>query len=297
MKLNFFFKRPYLLFIAPAFIILLVFSVFSIFVAIAISFTNMDLMGLLNWDQVHFIGLDNYKELLRDGEFIQAILNTLFYVVFGVPLVVVLSLGVALLLDYGKNKIFTAARTMFYIPSVTTSVAVAVVWGFLYNTHYGLFNYVLSLLHIPGVPWLTHPVMAKISLILLAAWKAIGLNMIIFLAALQGIPKDYYEAAEIDGATRWQKLIFIKVPLLKFATFFVATTTIIGWFQFFEEPMIMTEGGPLGSSNSIALFIYDHGFKLSEFGYAAAGSVILFAIILIVTLIQFKMRKQDNGHY
>lgn len=297
MKPKFFSNKPHLIFITPALVILFVFSIFAIFVALGVSFTDMNLMGLLNWNMVHFVGLDNYKQLLTDKEFLQSIFNTVFYVVIGVPIVIVLSLGVALLLDYGKNKIFIISRALFYMPSVTTSVAVAVVFGFLYNTQYGLFNNVLAFFHLPGVPWLTHPIMAKVSLIIMAAWKSIGLNMIIFLAALQGIPKDYYEAAEIDGANRFQKLIFIKIPLLKFATFFVATTTIIGWFQFFEEPMIMTKGGPLGATDSMALFIYNHGFKLSEFGYASAGSVVLFLIIFIVTLINFKMRKEDDGHY
>jgi multiple sugar transport system permease protein len=297
MKLKFFSNKPHLIFITPALVILFVFSIFAIFVALGVSFTDMNLMGLLNWNMVHFVGLDNYKQLLTDKEFLQSIFNTVFYVVVGVPIVIVLSLGVALLLDYGKSKIFIISRALFYMPSVTTSVAVAVVFGFLYNTQYGLFNNVLAFFHLPGVPWLTHPIMAKVSLVIMAAWKSIGLNMIIFLAALQGIPKDYYEAAEIDGANRLQKLIFIKIPLLKFATFFVATTTIIGWFQFFEEPMIMTQGGPLGATDSMALFIYNHGFKLSEFGYASAGSVVLFLIIFIVTLINFKMRKEDSGHY
>lgn len=296
MKIRFFSNRPYMIFILPALIILSVFSIFPIFVALGVSLTNMNLIGLLNWSQVQFVGFENYMDLLADKEFRQAFFNTIFYVVFGVPLVVVASLGVALLLDYGKNKFFTAARALFYMPSVTTSVAIAVVFGYLYNNHYGLFNYVLSLLDLPKVPWLTHPIIAKISLILMAAWKSIGFNMIIFLAALQGIPKDYYEAAEIDGAKKWQKLLYIKVPLLGFATFFVASTTLIGWFQFFEEPMIMTKGGPVGSTNSIALFIYDKGFKLSEFGYAAAGSFVLFLIILALTLIQFKLRKKDNGY-
>lgn len=294
---KFFADRPYLFFISPALIILSIFSVLSIFVAFIVSFTDMDLRGLMNLNEVQFVGLKNFIAIMSDPEFLQAIGNTIFYVVFGVPLVIIVSLSIALLLDLGKNKIFTAARTMFYIPSVTTSVAVAVVWGFLYNTHYGLLNYLLSLVDLPALPWLNHPILAKISLIILAAWKATGLNMIIFLAALQGIPKDYYEAAEIDGASSWKKLIYIKIPLLKPAIFFVATTTIIGWFQFFEEPWVMTQGGPLGATNSMALFIYIHGFKLSEFGYAAAGSMILFIIIFIVTAIQFKFRKEEDSIY
>lgn len=289
-------KRPYLFFITPALLILLLFSIVPIFVAIGVSFTDMNLRGLMHLNEVQFVGLQNYIALFQNQQFIQAFWNTVFYVVVGVPLVIILSLGVALLLDYGKSKLFVVARALFYMPSVTTSVAIAVVWGFLFNSHHGLFNYILSLVNLGPVPWLTDPTMARISLVLMAAWRSIGLNMIIFLAALQGIPKDYYEAAEIDGAKGWQKLLYIKVPLLRFATFFVGTTTLIGWFQFFEEPMIMTQGGPLGSTNSMALFIYNTGFGVSQFGFAAAGSVVLFLIILLATLVQFKIRKKDNSY-
>ena len=180
------------------------------------------------------------------------------------------------------------------MPAITNIIAVAVVWGFLYNTEYGLFNYVLSLVDVDKVPWLEQPVLAKLSLIVLAVWKGIGINMItIFLAALQGIPNSYYEAARIDGAKRWQVLVYITIPLLRYSIFFVTVTTLIGWLQFFEEPFIMTQGGPLDGTVSMALFIYQRGFQFSEFGYAAAGSFVLFIVIIIVTLLQFKLKKSD----
>ena len=290
-------NKTHWFFITPALLVLVMFSIFPVFVAIGVSFTDMNLRGLLNPAEVQFIGIDNYIALFNNTQFIQAFWNTVFYVALGIPLVLILSLGVALLLDYGKNKIFVVARALFYMPSVTTSVAIAVIWGFLLNSHHGLFNQVLGVVNIGPISWLSEPFTARLSLVLMAAWRSIGLNMIIFLAALQGIPKDYYEAAEIDGAKGWQKLVYIKIPLLRFATFFVATTTLIGWFQFFEEPMIMTNGGPLGGTNSMALFIYNTGFNISQFGFAAAGSVVLFLIILIMTLIQFKLRKKDDGIY
>lgn len=290
-------NKTHWFFITPALLILLMFSIFPVFVAIGVSFTDMNLRGLMNLNEVRFIGLDNYIALFNNTEFIQAFWNTVFYVALGIPLVLILSLSIALLLDCGKNKIFVFARALFYMPSVTTSVAIAVVWAFLLNSHHGLFNQALSLINIEPIAWLSEPFTARLSLVFMAAWRSIGLNMIIFLAALQGIPKDYYEAAEIDGAKGWQKLIYVKIPLLRFATFFVATTTLIGWFQFFEEPMIMTNGGPLGGTNSMALFIYNTGFGISQFGFAAAGSVVLFLIILAMTLIQFKLRKKDDGIY
>ncbi|WP_233254366.1 carbohydrate ABC transporter permease [Salipaludibacillus keqinensis] len=285
-------RHPYI-FIAPAFLLLMMFSLIPIVVAFFISFTDINLRGLADWSQISFIGLENYIKLFNDSVFITSIFNTLFYVVIGVPLVIICSLSVALILNYGKDKIFHFFRAVYYMPSITNIVAVAVIWGFLYNTHYGLFNYFLSLVEIGRVPWLEQPTLAKISLILLAVWKGLGINMIIFLAALQGIPKEYYEAAKVDGANRLQTLWHVTIPLLGFATFFVTVTTLIGWLQFFEEPYVMTNGGPLDGTLSMALFIYRSGFQLSEFGYAAAGSFVLFFMIIIVTLIQFKFRKAD----
>lgn len=284
------------MFIAPAVIILAVFSIVPIIVAFLISFTDLDLAGLANWSNVHFVGLENYSALISDELFHKSIYNTFFYVIIGVPLVIVFSLGIALLLNYGTSKLFTVFRGVYYMPSITNIIAVAVIWGFLYNTEYGLFNYLLSLLDVEKIPWLGEPTIAKLSLIVLAVWKGIGINMIIFLAALQGIPKSYYEAAEMDGANRWQVLWNVTIPLLRYATFFVTVTTLIGWLQFFEEPFVMTNGGPLDGTISMALFIYQRGFQFSEFGYAAAGSFILFVFIIIITLVQFKIRKSDTEY-
>lgn len=288
-------KTPYF-FIAPAIILLSLFSILPIFVALIISFTDLDLIGIADWSSISFVGLENYKEVVSDPIFVKSILNTLFYVVIGVPLVIVLSLAIALLINFGKARIFRAFRVVFYMPSITNVVAVAVVWSYLYNPQLGLFNHILNLLNMPDVPWLQDPVMAKISLILLALWRAIGLNMIIFLAALQGIPKTYYEAAQLDGANNWKQLTKITIPLLRYAIFFVSITTMIGWLQFFEEPFVMTNGGPLDSTTSVALFIYRNGFQFSNFGYAAAGSFILFIAIIIITMIQFKIQNKQQDY-
>ncbi|WP_206099729.1 carbohydrate ABC transporter permease [Longirhabdus pacifica] len=288
-------RHPYI-FIAPAIIILTVFSIIPIVVALFISFTDLNLKGLADWSNISFIGLENYASLLSDEVFHRSIFNTFFYVIFGVPLVIFFSLSIALLLNYGSSLLFKIFRGVYYMPSITNIIAVAVVWGYLYNTEYGLINYLLSLVHVDKIPWLGEPTIAKISLIILAVWKGIGINMIIFLAALQGIPKMYYEAAEIDGANRFQRLFYITIPLLRFAIFFVTVTTLIGWLQFFEEPFIMTKGGPLDGTISMSLFIYKNGFQFSEFGYAAAGSFVLFIFIIIVTLLQFKLRKSDTDY-
>ncbi len=285
-------KYPYM-FIAPAVILLTLFSIIPIIIALFISFTDMDLVGLADYSSISGAGFANYINIFKDPVFLKSMYNTMIYVVIGVPLVVAASMGVALLLNYGTGWLFKSFRVIYYMPSITNIVAVAVVWGYLYNGSYGLFNYILSIFGLPAQQWLQDPTLAKLSLILLAFWKSIGLNMIIFLAALQGIPRSYYEAAEIDGATGWKKLRFITVPLLGFATFFVTITTLIGWIQFFEEPLVMTKGGPLNATMSMALFIYNNGFQLSKFGYAAAGSFVLFIIIIIVTLIQFAVKKKE----
>ncbi|WP_404455235.1 sugar ABC transporter permease [Virgibacillus necropolis] len=288
-------KQPYM-FIAPAVILLMIFSIIPILIAFVISFTDLNLKGLADWSNISFIGMENYIELFKDDTFLKSVYNTAFYVIIGVPLVIFFSLGIALLLNYGSNKLFSFFRSVYYMPSITNIIAVAVIWGYLYNTDYGLINYVLSLVNIDEVPWLQDPLIAKISLIILAVWKGIGINMIIFLAALQGIPRSYYEAAEMDGASRIKTLFHVTLPLLRYATFFVTVTTLIGWMQFFEEPYVMTQGGPLDGTVSVALFIYQEGFQFSEFGYAAAASFILFIMIIIVTLVQFKARKSDTEY-
>lgn len=288
-------KIPYI-FVAPTIILLISFSIVPIFIAIGISFTDLTLSGLADWSTIKFVGIENYQNVLKDPVFTKSLLNTLFYVVVGVPLVVVFSLGIALLINFGKARIFKAFRVVFYMPSITNTVAVAVVWNFLYNPQIGLINYVLDYFNLGPIGWLTDPSVAKISLIILAVWKGIGLNMLIFLAALQGIPRPYYEAAQIDGANNWQQLFKITLPLLRFSIFFVSVTTMIGWLQFFEEPFVMTNGGPLSSTMSVALFIYRNGFQLSNFGYAAAGSFILFIIIIIITLIQFKLQNKEADY-
>ncbi|WP_348920062.1 carbohydrate ABC transporter permease [Enterococcus rotai] len=290
-------KSPYF-FIAPAVALLLVFSIIPIFIAVTISFTDMSLAGLADFSRINFVGLENYLNIFNDKIFGQAMFNTAYYVIIGVPLVILSSLALAIMINFGENKFFSFMRLVFYSPSITNTVAVSVVWMYLYNPTIGLLNHLLSYLNIGPIMWLTDPSTSKLSLIIIAVWKAIGLNMLIFLAAIQGIPKEYYEAAEMDGANKWQQILKITIPLLKFSIFFVTVTTLIGWFQFFDEPFVMTKGGPLDSTLSVALFIYQRGFQYNKFGYAAAGSVILFIAIIIVTSIQMKIQtkqKENEG--
>ncbi|MBU9672693.1 sugar ABC transporter permease [Planococcus sp. CP5-4] len=285
---------PYL-FIGPAVFLLIIFSFLPILIAFGISFTDTNLSGLADWSRINFLGFENFKNLFYDEVFRQAIVNTFFYVVIGVPLAVGTSFVIALFLKLINDWASSVFRIIYYIPSITNIVALAVVWQFLYNQEYGLFNYLLSVVNLEAIPWLEDPFIAKLSLILMAVWKSNGVSMLIFLAALQSIPKMYYEAADIDGANRWQKLFNITLPSMRFATFFVTVTTLIGWLQFFEEPFIMTDGGPLNGTNSLALFIYQEGFQHSEFGYGAAASFVLFIIIIAATLVQFKLRRPEDN--
>ncbi|MFB2586787.1 carbohydrate ABC transporter permease [Herbiconiux liukaitaii] len=288
-------STPYL-FIAPTMILLLAFGVLPILIALLVSFTDMNLAGLGNWSVIEFIGLENYTKLLADPDFWQALTNTGIFAIIGVPCVVLFSLVIALLLNRSGNWFFKALRTFYFVPAITAIVAISLVWGYLYNTQFGLFNYLLSLVGLPPVQWLSDPVMVKVSLVLVAVWRGTGLNVIIFLAALQGVPKEYLEAASLDGASELRKAVSVVIPLLRFAIFFVTITTIIAWLQFFDEPFVLTKGGPLGESTSVSLFLYQTGFSASQFGYASAGSVILFAIIATITLIQLRTRRADDDH-
>jgi multiple sugar transport system permease protein len=280
-------------FVAPAMLLLLTFGVLPIAVALLVSFTDMNLAGLGNWSRIQFIGIDNYTELFADSSFWQALGNTAIFAILGVPTVIGLSLLIALALNHSPGRLFTALRSFYFVPAITAIVAVALVWGYMFNTQFGLFNYLLSIVGLPPVQWLSDPVVVKFSVVLVAVWRGLGLNIIIFLAALQGVPKEYLEAAAIDGASGMRRTISIVIPLLRFAIFFVTITTIIAWLQFFDEPFVLTKGGPLGASTSISLFLYQEGFSASQFGYASAGSVVLFAIIAVVTVVQLRVRRVD----
>ncbi len=286
-------KYPYL-FIGPAMVLLILFFILPIVVALGISFTDMDLVGLNDYSAVNFIGFDNYKAIFQDAEFGQVILNTLFYVVVGVPLVVVCSLTIATAINFVSGRIGEAFRGIYYLPAITNTVAVSFVWMFLYNPSHGLINYFLENLHIidTQIAWLSDPAYAKFALIILAVWKGIGLNMIILLAGLTAISKDYYEAADIDGANAIQKYFKITLPQLKYSLFFVIVTTTIGWMQFFDEVYMMIERES-ANAKSIALFIYEHGFKMMDYGYASAASIVLFVAIISITIIQLKVSKEN----
>ncbi|WP_084075277.1 carbohydrate ABC transporter permease [Demequina sp. NBRC 110052] len=284
---------PYL-FVGPALTLLLLFGVLPVLVALGVSLTDMDIAGLADASNIQFIGLDNYQALFADGDFWEALGVTGTFVIVGVPAIVVISLAIAIALDYAAPRFVAILRTAFFVPAITGIVAVSLVWGYLYNFQFGLFNWILTSVGAEPVQWLSDPTMAKVSVGMVAVWRGIGLNTIILLAALQSIPHEYREAASLDGAGQWRTTFSIVLPLLRFALFFVTVTTTIAWLQFFDEPFVLTDGGPLGATTSISLFLYKEGFRLKEFGYASAGSVILFIVIAAVTIVQLRLRRADH---
>lgn len=281
-------------FVSPAFVCLLAFGILPIGIAAVVSLTNMDISGLSDWSAVHFVGLHNYRALFADSDFWSALGNTGLFVVMGVPIIVVVSLAAAIALNQSQSRFFRALRTFYFVPAVVGIVAIALIWGYLYNSQFGLLNHLLESMGLPRQEWLSDPTLAKISVVIVAIWRATGLNTIILLAAQQDIPAEYYEAAAIDGAGRWRQTFSITVPLLRFALFFVTVTTLIGWMQFFDEPYVLTQGGPLGATTSMSLYIYQQGFQFNEFGFASAASLVLFVLIFIVTALQLRLRRADN---
>ncbi len=283
--------RIALFFLAPALIAIGVFFFVPVLAALVLSFTDFDIYALARFDYARFIGLRNYERIFADPLFWTALRNTLYFLLVGGPLSIVVSLAAALLLNSKLVRFKTVFRTAFFAPVVTTLVAVAVVWRFVYHPRFGLLNYALSFVGLPSIDWLGDPAWAMPALILMAVWKNFGYNMIIFIAGLQNIPEELYEAASIDGASTWQQFTSITIPMLAPTTLFITIITMIGYFQLFAEPYVMTQGGPLNSTLSIVLYMYQMGFRWWNMGYSAALAFVLFAIILAASLIQTRLQR------
>jgi len=275
------------LFLLPNIIGFLVFSSIPVVVTFTIS--------LLDWDLIRtprFVGFDNYVRLLTaDPLFGKILANTAYYVVGTVPAGVILSLLLALAMNSNVRGIWFF-RALFFIPVITSSVAVALMWRWLFNTNFGLINIALVSVGLPAVPWLSSTAWAMPAVIIMAVWKSLGYNMLIFLAGLQGIPQQLYEAAAIDGATGWHRFRYITVPMLAPTTFFVLIISIIGSFQVFDLAFILTKGGPGDATNTIVMYIYNQAFQYFQMGYAAAIAWVLFAIIFGITLLQTWLQKR-----
>ena len=282
-------------FLAPALAALVAFFLLPVVAAFALSLTDFDLYALADPRNLRFVGLENYARLLHDPTFWKAAANTLFFVAVGAPLSVAASFAAALLLCARSARAPAFFRTVYFLPVVTTLVAVAVVWRFLYHPRLGLANRALAWLGLGPVDWLGDPAWAMPAIIVLAVWKNFGFNMVIFVAGLQGIPERLYEAARLDGATRWQELRSVTLPMLVPTTALVVLMTLIGHFQLFAEPYVMTQGGPEDSTRSIVLLLYEQGFRWWNLGQASAIAVLLFGAVLTATLGARAWRERGAG--
>lgn len=279
-------------FAAPALLIIGVFFFLPVLAAFAVSLTDFDLYALADIRNLRFVGLDNYVHLLHSREFWGALANTVYFVAVGVPLSLAASLLAALLVNSRLARWAAFYRTALFAPVVATLVAVALVWRYLLHTRYGLLNWALGAVGMHPVDWLGNPHWAMPAIILFAVWKNFGYNMIIFVAALQAIPAELYEAARLDGAGLWQELRRVTLPMLRPTMLLVTILTVAGYFQLFAEPYVITEGGPLQSTVSVLYLMYDEGFKWWNFGSASAVAFLLFLIVLAVTALQARVARR-----
>ncbi|MEN9416513.1 MAG: hypothetical protein RI988_133 [Pseudomonadota bacterium] len=270
-------------FAAPALAVIVLFFLMPVGAAFVLSLTDFDIYALADLRNLRVVGFEHYVRLLHEPLFWQALRNTLHFVVVGVPLSIGLSLAAAVALQSPLVRFKPILRTALFAPVVTTLVAVAVIWRYLVHVRYGLLNRLLEGLGLSPVDWLGDPDWAMTTLIVFAAWKNFGGNMIIFMAALQAIPQEWYEAARMDGASAWQRLRHITLPALGPTLLLVSVLTTAGYFQLFAEPYVMTQGGPLHSTTSVLYLMYEDGFRWWNLGAACAVAFVLFIIVLAVT--------------
>ena len=280
------------LFLLPALLLIGIFFFLPVAAALILSFTDYDIYSLGDAGNARWVALDNYARLLRTPLFWAALKNTFYFALVGGPLSIAASLAAALLVNAKATRFKGLFRTIYFIPFVTTLVAVSIVWRYLYHPRYGLLNYGLGFLGLGPIDWLGDPRWAMPAIILLAVWKNFGYNMLIFIAGLQSIPEELYEAAHLDGASAVQRFRHVTLPMLGPTMLFVAVITMIGYFQLFAEPYVMTQGGPLRSTTSVVLLLYEEGFRWWRMGYAAAIAFVLFLVILVATLIQLRIQRE-----
>ncbi len=274
------------LFLAPTLFGLTFGTLGPVLAAIGISFTKWDVLT-----PPVFTGLGNYIQLLADPTFKKSILNTIYYVLGTVPAATVLGLALALLLNQ-KLRGITFYRTAYFLPVVSSTVAVALVWSWIYSKDFGLLNYVLRSIGLQPVAWLNSTHYAMLALIIMGIWGLLGEGMIIFLAGLQGISQSYYEAAEVDGANSWGKFLHITLPLITPSMFFYFIITMISAFQAFEQIYVMTRGGPSNATTTMVYYIYNNAFRNFRMGYASAQAIALFLIVMVLTLIYWRSQEK-----
>jgi multiple sugar transport system permease protein len=276
-------------FLLPALIGLLAFQLLPMVSSVVISFSDWDL--LTKWTQIHFIGWDNYAEVFDNEKSYTSIKNVFIFLVGYMPLITALGTFFAVLLNRNIRGI-KFYRAAVFVPVITSWVAVSIVWRWLLNGQSGLINYLLSQIGVQGPIWLQDDTWAMVAIIAVTIWKDIGFVSIILLAGLQDISEDYYEAADLDGASAWRKLWQITIPLLSPTLFFIITISLINSFQLFDQVLIMTNGGPAGATSTIVEQVYKNAFQFNKMGFAAAQSWVLFVIIFAVTMVLQQLQKR-----
>ena len=282
-------------FVAPALGIVGAFFLGPIAASFVLSVTDFDIYALADWRNLRFSGGQNFSRLLvgeQSGVFWQALKNTCYFVLVGGPLSVLVSLGAALLLEAKLARWKGLLRVVFFAPVVTTLVATSIVWRYLYHGKYGLINHALESLGVDPIDWLGDPRWAMPAIIVMAVWKNFGYNMVIFMAGLGSIPTELYEAAALDGATPARRFVYVTLPALAPTFLFVGVTTMIGCFQLFAEPFVMTRGGPEGSTYSLVMLMYEEGFRWWRLGAASAAALVLFAITLAAAAVQMSLQRR-----
>jgi len=275
------------LFLAPFAVVFVAFTAVPIIASLAMSLTDMRSADLQTPFGVDFVGVQNYSALLNDAAFRRSIVNTFVFVGVGVPITMAIGFGLALVLNHGIRRFRGVFRGVFYAPVVTNIVSVALIWQYAFNQN-GTVNSVLSAIGFAGPNWLGDESHALPVVILLGIWRNFGTAMLLFLAGLQSVPEDLHEAAALDGANAWQRLRSITVPLIMPTTLLISVLLTVFYLQVFDEPYLLTDGGPLGSTESIALFTY-HQFGFGNFGVSAAASYVLLVIVAIVSAVQFRL--------
>ena len=281
------------LFLAPALALIGVFFFLPVLASLVLSLTNFDIYAVADPRNAQLVGLENYRNLAAEPVFWTALKNTFYFVLVGAPLSVIVALAAALLVNAKLARWKGLFRTAYFAPYVTTIVAIAIVWRYLYHPRYGLLDAALGAIGIGPIDWLGDPRWAMPAIILLAVWRNFGYNMLIFVAGLQRIPEQLYEAAALDGAGWWARLRHITLPQLAPTFLFVGIITAIGYFQLFPEPYVMTGGGPLKSTLSMVLYMYEEGFRWWRLGNAAAIAFVLFVVILVFTLLELWIQREE----
>jgi multiple sugar transport system permease protein len=284
-------ERSAYAFLAPGLILFSIFTVFALGFAFYLTFREWNILE----PEKPFIGLQNYRDMIGDEDFRRSVINTFYFTGASVPLGMAIGLGVALLLNqplWGRSVL----RTLFFLPVVTPFVVAAIVWKWLYNGDFGPINYYLLKTHLISEPllWLADKNLAMPAVVLMSVWTSVGFSMVVYLAALQGVPAELYESARIDGAGAWARFRYVTLPMLAPSTLFLMVMGIIGSFQVFTQIYIMTSGGPVNRTSTMVYYIYESAFKFYEMGYASTLAYALFVLLLVFTVLQLRLYRRAD---